>query len=131
MKILLTGANGYIGKRLLPVLVEDGHDVVCLVRNPDRLSISETLRQKTTVIPGDLLDPDSLSAIPNDIDAAFYLVHSMGNTAKDFATLEERCAENFANAVKQTSLKQIIYLSGIVNDENLSMNKYITNPILN
>ena len=93
MKILLTGANGYIGKRLLPVLVEDGHEVVCLVRDPRRLNVPEGLRGQVSVIGGDLLDYASLENVPADIDTAFYLVHSMSNTASDFAEMEQRCAE--------------------------------------
>ncbi len=120
MKVLLTGANGYIGKRLLPVLLEAGHEIVCLVRNPDRMAITPSQKSRTEIVRGDLLDYDSLSGIPDDIDVAFYLVHSMGNTVKDFANLEQICAGNFARAVKQTRLKQIVYLSGIVNDDNLS-----------
>lgn len=120
MKILLTGANGYIGKRLLPVLVEDGHEVVCLVRDPRRLKIPEGIRGQVSVIGGDLLDFDSLGEIPADIDTAFYLVHSMSNTAEDFAGMEQQCAENFIRRVRETAVQQIIYLSGIVNDRDLS-----------
>ncbi len=120
MKILLTGANGYIGKRLIPVLIEDGHEVVCLVRNPSRLSLSKSLREKITVVQGDLLNRDSLNEIPADIEAAFYLVHSMGHAGTDFALLEQQCAENFVARISQTKVRQIIYLSGIVNDDNLS-----------
>lgn len=120
MKILLTGANGYIGKRLLPALVEDGHEVVCLVRDPRRFHSPEGLRGQVSVIGGDLLDAATLGEIPADIDAAFYLVHSMSNTAKNFAEMERRCAENFLRRMGETALRQIIYLSGIVNDRDLS-----------
>ena len=120
MKILLTGANGYIGKRLLPVLVEDGHEVVCLVRDPRRLNVPEGLRGRVSVIGGDLLDYASLEKVPADIDTAFYLVHSMSNTAQGFAEMEQRCAENFMRRMRDTSLKQTFYLSGIVNDRDLS-----------
>jgi len=118
MKILLTGANGYIGLRLLPVLLEAGHDVVCLVR--DRRRFPAVLAENSgqiNVIEGDLLDRDSLQAIPDDIDAAYYLVHSMGGSRSDFPRLEKNSAQNFSGRLDQTRARQIIYLSGIVNDD--------------
>ena len=77
MKILLTGATGYIGKRLLPVLVEAGHEVICCVRDLKRFDPPETLKQKISIIQLDLLDESTLGNIPTDIDGAYYLVHSM------------------------------------------------------
>jgi uncharacterized protein YbjT (DUF2867 family) len=120
MKILLTGANGYIGKRLLPVLVEDGHQVVCLVRDKNRLDLPEKLKSKVGIITGDLGNPDSLNIIPEDIEAAYFLVHSMSHTADHFEELEQQIARNFSTRISQTKAKQIIYLGGISNDENLS-----------
>lgn len=118
MEILLTGVTGYIGKRLLPDLLSDGHEVICLVRDPRRFSINENFKDQTKVLKADLLDPNSLKAIPTDIDAAYYFVHSMGSTGKDFSSLEEKCALNFTEALDNTSVKQIIYLSGIINDSD-------------
>lgn len=120
MKILLTGANGYIGKRLLPVLVEDGHQVACFVRDENRLDLSQKLKSKIEVVTGDLSKLDSLDQIPKDIDAAYFLVHSMSHTADNFEELEERIARNFSTIISQTKAKQIIYLGGISNDKNLS-----------
>ena len=120
MKILLTGANGYIGKRLLPVLVEDGQQVVCLVRNKNRLDLPEKLKSKVDIITGDLSNSDSLKHIPEDIDAAYFLVHSMSHTADNFEELETQIAENFSRRISKTNAKQVIYLGGISNDENLS-----------
>ena len=77
MKILLTGATGYIGKRLLPALVEQGNKVICCVRDPARFSPPESLRAHIEVVVLDLLKPETFSNIPEDIDGAFYLVHSM------------------------------------------------------
>ena len=77
MKILLTGSTGYIGKRLLPVLVEAGHDVVCCVRDEKRFNPPASIREKISVIEADLLNENSLKNIPKDIDGAYYLVHSM------------------------------------------------------
>ena len=77
MKILLTGATGYIGKRILPILIENGHHVVCCVRDQSRFNPPNSLLPNISVIEVDLLDPSSLIKIPSDIDAAYYLVHSM------------------------------------------------------
>lgn len=120
MKILLTGANGYIGTRLLPVLLENNHEVVCMVRDPRRFAHESDFDDKVKIITGDLLNPESLKSIPNDIDACYYLVHSMSGGGADFADLEHQSAVNFVDAIKQTNCKQIVYLTGIVNDEALS-----------
>lgn len=120
MKILLTGANGYIGKRLLPVLVEDRHQVICLVRDKNRLDLPEKLKSKVEIITGDLSKLDSLNDIPEDIDAAYFLVHSMSHNTDDFESMEAQIARNFSAKISQTKAKQIIYLGGISNDENLS-----------
>lgn len=80
MKILLTGATGYIGKRLLPILASQGHDVVCCVRDKNRFYTPLEFIKNTTIIEVDFLKEETLSAIPNDIDAAYYLVHSMSGS---------------------------------------------------
>ena len=80
MKILLTGANGYIGTRLLPVLLAQGHDVVCMVRDPRRFALESDFGDKVQIITGDLLAPETLKSIPNNIEAAYYLVHSMSGS---------------------------------------------------
>lgn len=127
MKILLTGANGYIGQRLLPELLKEAHDVVCLVRDPRRFDISEYEENRDyykgniSVIQGDLLNRASLNEIPQDIDVAYYLVHSMSSAQRHhLEELEERSANNFVDALNQTDAKQVVYLSGISNDSDLS-----------
>jgi uncharacterized protein YbjT (DUF2867 family) len=120
MKILLTGANGYIGQRLLPLLLEAGHEVVCLVRDPRRFTAPERLRTQVTVAQGDLLQPASLQELPLDIDVAYYLVHSMSGDDRDFVRAERQSAEHFTQYINRTSTRQIIYLSGIANDRALS-----------
>lgn len=121
MKVLLTGATGYIGKRLLPHLLEANHHVVCLVRDPRRFQSRYKDSNNLEILKADLLDKESLKNIPSDIEIAFYFVHSMGSSKSDFAKLEEKTAENFVWAVNRTNTKQIIYLGGIINDEkNLS-----------
>jgi len=120
MKILLTGVTGYIGKRLLPVLVENGHDVVCCVRDRNRLNIGRELASKISVVEADFLDPDSLPVIPDDIEGAYYLVHSMSSHSGDFEDMERKSAEHFRDRMNRTQVRHVIYLSGIINDRNLS-----------
>ena len=119
MKILLTGSTGYIGKRLLPVLIELGHEVVCCVRDIKRFNPPQSLRKSITVIKVDLLDETSLKNIPKDIDGAYYLVHSM-SSSENYESLEETSAINFKNAIEKTNVKHVVYLSGIVNEIELS-----------
>lgn len=119
MKILLTGSTGYIGKRLLPVLVESGYDVVCCVRDSKRFNPPDYLKNKITVIEVDLLDAQSLEQIPKDIDGAYYLVHSM-SSSNDYKSLEKTSAINFRNTLEKTNCKHVVYLSGIVNETILS-----------
>lgn len=120
MKILLTGANGYIGMRLLPMLLEAGHEVVCVVRNEARLSVTKTVRKQITVVEIDFLDNPTPDIVPKDIDAAYYLLHSMSSSTSDFDKKEEASALHFNAYIENTSCKQVIYLGGIANQENLS-----------
>lgn len=119
MRILLTGATGYIGKRLLPLLVELGYEVICCVRDVKRFSPPKSLISKIQVIEIDLLDKKSLDNIPKDIDGAFYLVHSMSSSS-DYNLLEQQSAINFREAINQTNIKHVVYLSGIINESYLS-----------
>lgn len=120
MKILLTGANGYIGTRLLPLLLEEKHEIICMVRDKRRFISESELSDQVKIITGDLLEAETLNEIPEDIDAAYYLVHSMSSSQTGFSDMEKASSENFAEAVKKTNCKQIIYLTGIANDEHLS-----------
>lgn len=120
MKILLTGANGYIGRRLLPVLVEQGHEVVCLVRDQRRMELEDSLLAKVRFFEADLLYKEQLEGLPQDLDVAYYLVHSMGASYEDFSSMEQLAAENFVESLARTNARQIIYLGGISNDANLS-----------
>ncbi|WP_396601531.1 SDR family oxidoreductase [Algibacter sp. R77976] len=120
MKILVTGATGYIGKRIVPFLIHEGHQVVCAVRDKLRAEKSYLEEERIDVIEVDFLKPETLHNIPKDIDVAYYLIHSMSNTSRDFKSLEERCAINFKAALEFTKVKQVIYLSGITNEDKLS-----------
>ncbi len=123
MKILLTGSTGYIGKRLIPALIEAGHEVICCVRDTNRFNPPESLKKSITVLKLDLLNKKSLDGIPEDIDGAYYLVHSMSSSS-DYESLEETSAINFRNALEKTKVKHVVYLSGIVNESELS--KHLT-----
>lgn len=120
MKILLTGATGYIAQRLLPVLVDAGHTIVCCVRDVKRFYIHDDWAAQVTKIEVDFLKPDSLTNIPSEIDVVYYLIHSMSTSSGDFSEMEQRSAQNFVNRIEETNVKQIIYLSGIVNGAHLS-----------
>ncbi len=120
MKILLTGVTGYIGKRLLPALINDGHEVVCAVRDQQRFDLNQYAKHPVSVIEVDFLEADSMVHIPADIEVAFYLIHSMMTSIGSFEEMEQKCAINFKNRMSQTAVKQVVYLSGIVNEDQLS-----------
>ena len=120
MKILVTGATGYIGKRLIPLLLNDEHTVICAVRDKKRAQNYFKDRKNIVLIEADFLNAESLNNIPKNIDFAYYLIHSMSNSAKEFHVLEEKCAFNFKRFAEKTNLEQVIYLSGITNDTKLS-----------
>jgi uncharacterized protein YbjT (DUF2867 family) len=112
--ILLTGASGYVGGRLLPLLEERGHHVRCLARRP------EVVRQKagpaTEVVRGDVLDRSSLDTAMHGVDVAYYLVHSMGSSGS-FEEADRRGARNFGQAAEAAGVRRIIYLGGLGSDE--------------
>ncbi len=121
MKILLTGATGYIGKRLLPVLLEQGHEVVCCVRDKKRFPQEGVYTDpKISLFEVDFLEEPPSSEGIRDIDAAYYLIHSMSSGQDNFEELEERSARNFIELIKPTAVKQVIYLTGITNEKKLS-----------
>ena len=123
MKVLLTGATGYIGKRLLPVLVNNGYDVVCCVRDKSKFHPEESTKGRVEVIEVDLNKAETLTNIPRDIDFAYYLVHSMSSSS-NYEELEKKSAIHFREELNKTNVKQVIYLSGIVNSQTLS--KHLT-----
>ncbi|MBW7952983.1 MAG: NAD(P)H-binding protein, partial [Chitinophagaceae bacterium] len=126
MRILLTGANGYIGMRLLPVLVEAGHEVTCVIRDKNRFKPSKDLLDKVQIIEFDFLHPEN--AVQNfknkEFDVAYYLIHSLADTSSTLKEYELRAAGCFVLVALLTQVKQIAYLSGISNDQDLS--KHLT-----
>jgi uncharacterized protein YbjT (DUF2867 family) len=124
MRILLTGATGYIAQRLLPILLSRGNEVICCVRDKSRFNSEKYASNALSFIEVDFLKPETLHNIPSDIDAAYYLIHSMSTATGDFEKMEEVSAFNFKIFIQNTKAKQVIYLSGIVNEDILS--KHLT-----
>jgi uncharacterized protein YbjT (DUF2867 family) len=120
LKILLTGATGYIAQRLLPVLLEQGHQVICCVRDKKRFNDHNYHSENLSLIEADFLNKESLKNIPDDLDVAYYLIHSMSSQGGDFEKMEQICADNFKERIQKTNTKQVIYLSGIINETQLS-----------
>ncbi|MCC6549486.1 MAG: SDR family oxidoreductase [Ignavibacteriaceae bacterium] len=121
MKILLTGATGYIGKRLLPALIDKGHQVVCCVRDKNRFPAEGIYAHPAiSLFEADFTKEITGSEQIADIDAAYYLIHSMSSNVTDFEKLEETSARNFNKLIAQTSARQVIYLGGIANEDHLS-----------
>ncbi|MEO8257992.1 MAG: SDR family oxidoreductase [Acidobacteriota bacterium] len=118
--ILLTGATGYVGGRLLQRLEESGHRVRCLVRQPSRLGARPPA---TEVVAGDCLDEASVERALAGVHAAYYLVHSMAG-GSDFAEVDRRAAENFGRAARRAGVERIIYLGGLT-DESGSLSAHL------
>lgn len=116
MKILLTGANGYIGKRLIPTLLKHGHEIICCVRDKDRFIYKDTNHPKLKIVEINFLEEVPLDA-PKEFDIAYYLIHSMSAKIDEFDELEAIAAKNFLTYIESTKAHQIIYLSGLINSE--------------
>src|SRR6185369_1090025 len=114
--ILLTGATGYVGGRLLRVLEQQGYRVRCLARRPEFLK--PKVSGRTEIIAGDVLDQTSLRAALRGVSVAYYLVHSMGS-AGSFEENDRQSARNFGAAAKAAGVQRIIYLGALGNDGEL------------
>lgn len=120
MKILLTGITGYVGKRLLPLLLEQKHEIHCCLRNLERVPEQWRNHPQIKLIEIDFLKPETYPGFPDEINVAYYLIHSMSSPSGDFEELEQIAARNFRKLVSQTNVRQVIYLGGISNAEHLS-----------
>jgi uncharacterized protein YbjT (DUF2867 family) len=109
--ILVTGATGYVGGRLVPRLLEAGHRVRCLVRDPSRLQGRSWL-DRVELVQGDMLQPESLVAAMKDVDAVYYLVHSLGG-GSDFSERDRTAARHCARAAHDAGVGRILYLGGL------------------
>jgi uncharacterized protein YbjT (DUF2867 family) len=118
VKIAVTGSTGYIGGRLVPRLLDEGHDVVCLVRTPGKLD-DRPWRDAVEVRICDVLDREQVTAALAGCQAAYYLVHSMGSSG-DFADADRLAAANFAEGAAANDLERIVYLGGLGRGEQLS-----------
>jgi len=110
-RCLVTGATGYIGGRLAPLLLNKGLTVRALARKPDKLS-NLPWHDRAEVVRGDLGDPDSLTAAFRNVDVVYYLVHSMG-TSPDFVAEEARSACNVVAAAREAGVQRLVYLGGL------------------
>ena len=112
--VLLTGATGYIGGRLVPVLENAGVRLRCLARRPGELE--PRVAAGTEVVAGDLSDPASLDRALAGIDIAYYLVHSMGAHG-DYLEKDRIAARNFGEAARRAGVRRIVYLGGLAAGE--------------
>lgn len=115
-RVLVTGVTGYVGGRLVPELLAGGHEVVCLVRSPEKLA-SRPWRDEVEVVGADVRDPAAVTAALTGCDAAFYLVHSMDGEG-DFAARDRAMAESFRTGCEQAAVDRIVYLGGLGPDDD-------------
>lgn len=113
MRVLVTGATGFVGGRLVPALVEAGHEVVALTRDASRYDAPEGV----TVAEGDVLEYGSFEDALEGVDAAYYLIHSM-QAGDEFEERDRRGARNFAQAASEAGLERVVYLGGLGEDRN-------------
>lgn len=114
-KILVIGVTGYIGGRLVPRLLERDYEVRCMARDVSR---AEGRWEGAEVVHGDVMDKDSLKKAMEEIDAAYYLIHSMSAGEKDFVDKDIRAADNFASAAREAGVQRIVYLGGLGSSED-------------
>lgn len=120
--VLLTGATGYVGSRLLPLLEQRDVSLRCLARNQDKLR--HAVSESTDVVRGDVLDRDSLNAALSGVETAYYLVHLMASSA-DFEQQDRDAAENFAAAALQARVQRIVYLGGLGEDADPKLSPHL------
>jgi len=113
MRILVVGASGYIGGRLVPLLRARGHDLVLMSRDARPLAARFP---EATIVAADLLDPSTLPAALERIEVAYYLAHSMAGGERGFADRDRRSARNFAQAAARAGVSRIVYLGGLGDD---------------
>jgi uncharacterized protein YbjT (DUF2867 family) len=121
--VLVTGATGYIGGRLVPELLAAGHTVHCLARNPAKLA-DEEWADRVDVVQGDVTDAESLATAMDGVDAAYYLVHSMGGGGS-FSDRDREAAKTFCDAAAKASIERIVYLGGLGRDDDPTLSHHL------
>lgn len=122
MKILVTGASGYIGGRLVTRLLADGHQVRCMARDPSRLE--GRMWRGVEIVAGDALVPESLGPAVAGMDAAYYLIHSLAAGEAGFEDMDLAAARNFGEAASRAGVRQVIYLGGL-GDGHTALSKHL------
>ncbi len=120
--VLLTGASGYVGGRLIPLLEQQPVNLRCLARNPDKLR--PLVKGTTQVVQGDVLDRPTLDAALKGVHTAYYLIHLMSGS-KDFEKDDRQAAKNFADAARQAGVQRIVYLGGLGDDADPKLSPHL------
>ena len=120
--VLVTGATGYVGGRLLAALEQAGPTVRCLARRPEVLA--GRVAASTEVVKGDCLDPTTLAPALAGVDTAYYLVHSMGS-GRSFAELDAAAADHFGQAARAAGVRRIVYLGGLGAEEEAELSEHL------
>ena len=121
-KVFITGSTGFIGRRITHYLLDLGHEVYALSRIKG-IELNIPNQSRFHPIYGDVRDPKKMDPLPRDIDAAYYLIHSMGSLVENLIEEEEETATQFLSIVEKTACKQVIYLGGIVEDETQTVSQ--------
>lgn len=121
MKILVSGATGYVGSKLVPRLVKRGYDVSCMVRDAAR--VARAIAEDTQIVVADSLQPETLPSAMKGVDVAYYLIHSMSGPG-DFQERDRRAARNFAIAAREAGVGRIIYLGGLAS-QNAALSEHL------
>jgi uncharacterized protein YbjT (DUF2867 family) len=116
-EILITGATGYVGRRLITALEKSYSGIRCLARDPDRLR--DHVGPETVITTGDLLNPASLGSAFEGIKVAYYLVHSM-EAGKDFEARDRQAVHGFVAAARSAGVRRVIYLGALGHGDDLS-----------
>src|SRR4051812_13985496 len=120
--VLLAGASGYVGGRLIPLLQQQPVVLRCLARNPDKLR--PVVKELTEIVRGDVLDSSSLDEAMRGVHTAYYLVHLMSGS-KDFEKEDRQAATNYAHAAKKAGVRRIIYLGGLGDDADPKLSPHL------